>query len=161
MDSHTELVPRRRCPSAESNVFDQARRVREPGFQQPAVAMLVAFGAWPVGSAFHWFRFPVATSVMSAQGDATVLARAERLALELRASAVPTTALLAMPQPLGGLIARELALVMGWELAGWDIDTLADGSELYSLTEEAMAEADASRPPTRATGFPRRRLQRR
>jgi len=141
-------------------LHDLVPRVRKAGVEQATVAMLVTFGAWPVGSELHWFRVPLAHSQLSAEGDPRVLPRAEGLAEDLRDAGIPAAARLSISESMRGLVAGEYALVMGWELAGWDIDQLIADAELCALTEAAMEEAsrillgDSPRAPASTAPMP-------
>lgn len=133
--SHTTLVV------VPPLMHDLIHRVRGARIDQPVIAMLVGFGAWPVGAELHWFRLPDAACLLSAEGDATVLPAAESFAAALAEAGLPALARLAIPTFVRALVASEYALLLGWELVGWDIDRLSADPELCTLTTGAMADA--------------------
>ena len=122
-------------------LHDLLPRVRKAGIERPTFAMLVGFGVWPVGAELHWFRFPGGACLLSGEGDPAAFAAAEVFVVMLRETGLPAHALLAIPPVVRAMVVGEYALLMGWELVGWDIDRLPDDRELCALTAAAMADA--------------------
>jgi hypothetical protein len=120
---------------------DLLERAREAGIMQPTFAMLIGFGAWPVGDELHWFRFPEGAILLSCEGDAGALAAAEEFEAVLRDAGLRVHTGIVMPPFVRAAVAGEKALLMGWELAAWNIDQLIADRELSALTTAAIVDA--------------------
>jgi ketopantoate reductase len=146
--ARTYLGPASRLAVVPPLIEGLAARLRAAGIHQPACTMLVAFGAWPVGTELHWFRFPGAACLVAGDGDPHSHSVARQTALDLRRAGLRARAFRTMPAMMRCFLASELARYLGWELAGWDVDRLAHDPELGPLTARAMADAIAVTAPS-------------
>ena len=120
---------------------DLLTRVRNSGIAHPAFGMLIGFGVWPVGDELHWFRFRDGAVLLSCEGESTALAAAEAFEAVLRDAGLRVHTGVVMPPIVHAMVAGEKALLMGWELADWNIDQLIADRDLDSLTAAAITEA--------------------
>ncbi len=120
-----------------------ATRAKASDIACPACALLIAFGAWPVDSELHWFRFPRAKCLVLGDGSPSGREDARQIASVLRLSGLGANSMRAMLSFMPCFLAVEIARCMGWESAGWDIHRLADDDDLVRLTARAMKDAVA------------------
>jgi ketopantoate reductase len=116
-----------------------------PGGPLVAVGPVVSVWSEEPG-VFRWFLPPLLKTMVSGEGDPAAGRAAAELAGYFTAAGLPARAVPSLGRATALLNGAGMALLAGWELAGWDLAALSRDRELAGLTATAMAEA------TRASG---------
>jgi ketopantoate reductase len=125
--------------AASDGSLDELRALHPGG---PVYTIVPMFSAWSEeNSVWRWFLPPLVKTMVSGEGDAKADAAATELAAALTAVGIPAKAIPSLRKSLATPFAAGLALLAGWELASWDLSSLAGNRDLRKLTGAAMAEA--------------------
>jgi ketopantoate reductase len=121
--------------------FDDVQRVRAR-FPGRAVAQIIPqFLAYPDGDAIRWWVPPLARTLITWESDDAARPLAEELAGDLTKNGLKTRAVATVAGNRDALVAAGTPMLVGFELAGWDLDALNRDRELRKLASRAMCEA--------------------
>jgi hypothetical protein len=155
-DALRELVAHmgseRRVAIATIGLAGVIERARACGVTGEVYALHVSFASYALAldpPLYGWFPF-LPPSLVTPDGERAHLAQARVLAGALARAGLSARARLSVTSPMRALAALITVLGLGWELCGWELESLAREPALRAQTATAMREALCVVAPVRS-----------